>query len=59
MRRIDCRLSVDRGPTGGGPARFVRTTDGRIRLEIKQIVFFPFTLDPFRTIVDLVEIAVR
>ena len=40
-------------------ARFVRTTDGRIRLEIKQIVLFPFTLDPFRTLVDLVEIAVR
>ena len=28
-------------------------------LEIKQIVLFPFTLDPFCTIVDLVEIAVR
>lgn len=40
-------------------SRFVRASDGRIRLEIKQIVFFSFTLNGFHTFLDQMEIVVR
>lgn len=41
------------------PADYIRAADGVLRLEIKQIVFFPFTLNGFHTFLDHVEIAVR
>lgn len=40
-------------------ADFIRASDGLIRLEVKQIVFFPFTLGGFHTLLDEVEIEVR
>ncbi len=39
--------------------RFIRTSDGRIKLQIKKIVFFPFTLGGFHSLIDHVEIVVR
>lgn len=39
--------------------RFVRTSDGRIELEIKKIVFFPFTLSGFNSLIDHVRVGVR
>ena len=39
--------------------RFIRTSDGRIKLQIKKIVFFPFTLGGFHSLIDHVEILVR
>ncbi len=39
--------------------RFIRASDGRIKLQIKKIVFFPFTLGGFHSLIDHVEILVR
>lgn len=39
--------------------RFVRANDGRIELKVKKIVFFPFTLNGFHSLIDQVEIGVR
>ena len=39
--------------------RFIRASDGRIKLQIKKIVFFPFTLGGFHSLIDHGEIRVR
>lgn len=38
-------------------ARFVRTGDGRIELVVKKVVFVPFTLSGFHSLIDHIEIA--
>jgi hypothetical protein len=40
-------------------SRFIRSGDGRIELEVRQIVFFPFTLGGFQTYFDQIEIHAR
>ncbi len=40
-------------------SRFIRSGDGRIELEVRQIVFFPFTLGGFQTYFDQIEIRAR
>jgi|GEM_PF-3490702 len=40
-------------------SRYIRSGDGRIELEVRQIVFFPFTLGGFRTYFDQIEIRAR
>jgi hypothetical protein len=40
-------------------SRFIRSGDGRIELEVRQVVFFPFTLGGFQTYFDQIEIHAR
>lgn len=45
--------------TVSNASRFIRSGDGRMELEVRQIVFFPFTLGGFLTYLDQIELRAR